>query len=205
MLSLYGTPGYYVGDYYHCQDSVTPIQNRWKNFLNNFDYDHSLFISSQDIVDNSLVYKFYVYDANIRNKEINHEYINNIDILNKFNKYFSDNVSDLLKTVTPISIDAEYRDEFKSLWLNSHHQSAEKSSNNSKIISSLTNSSSKNNQPSPELEVFRWYLKGKTAAETAVILGISRRTVETLLERLKKKLNCFSKAQLISKLGDIAS
>ena len=157
MLSLYGTQGYYVSDYYYCHESVLSIQNRWKEFLNNFDYGHSLFITHQDMIDNSIVYKFYIYDADIRNKGINHEYINNLDTLNKFNKYFSENISNLLNTIIPTSVDLEYQNEFKSLWLNALCQLAEKSSNNFKIISSLIKSNTSTNQPSPrEMEAFHW-------------------------------------------------
>lgn len=42
--------------------------------------------------------------------------------------------------------------------------------------------------------------EGRTAKETAEILNLSRRTVEYYLEKVKIKLDCTSKYQLITKL-----
>lgn len=51
-----------------------------------------------------------------------------------------------------------------------------------------------------EKEVIYWYLKGKSAEQTAKILGITNGTVRTYFERLKTKLGCYYKPQIIIKL-----
>ena len=50
-----------------------------------------------------------------------------------------------------------------------------------------------------ELEVLEYLLKGFTAGETANQLFLSKRTVESHIENIKNKLNCFSKIELIEK------
>lgn len=48
-------------------------------------------------------------------------------------------------------------------------------------------------------ECLYWLLKGKTAAETGEILKLSPRTVESYIHHLKRKFQCSTKAELISK------
>ncbi len=47
-----------------------------------------------------------------------------------------------------------------------------------------------------ERECGIWLILGKTAEETAAILGLSRRTVEDHLASMKVKLGCNNKVQL---------
>lgn len=47
-----------------------------------------------------------------------------------------------------------------------------------------------------EMECVYWYLKGKSSGEIAIILEISRRTVETHIENIKLKLDCSNLFQL---------
>lgn len=51
-----------------------------------------------------------------------------------------------------------------------------------------------------ELECGKWLVLGKTAEETAAILGLSRRTIEDYLASMKVKLRCSNKVQLAIKL-----
>ncbi len=52
---------------------------------------------------------------------------------------------------------------------------------------------------SRETECLTYLLTGKTMREISEILGISRKTVGTYVERLKAKLNCSTRSQLISR------
>jgi len=54
-----------------------------------------------------------------------------------------------------------------------------------------------------ETECLMYFLKGKTMREISEILGISLKTVGTYIDRLKAKLNCSTKSQLISKAIEI--
>lgn len=41
-----------------------------------------------------------------------------------------------------------------------------------------------------------WYTSGKTIKETARILGLSNKTIESYLEKTKMKLGCHTKSEL---------
>ena len=49
-----------------------------------------------------------------------------------------------------------------------------------------------------EVECIRWSIYGKTADETAIILGINKKTVETNFENIRIKLNCTKQSQIIA-------
>jgi len=51
-----------------------------------------------------------------------------------------------------------------------------------------------------EKECVKWLLEGKTAEETGIILGISRKTIESYFENIRTKLNCNNKYQIIRKV-----
>ena len=51
-----------------------------------------------------------------------------------------------------------------------------------------------------EMECGKWLVLGKTAEETATILGLSRRTVEDYLASMKTKLGCNNKVRLAVEL-----
>lgn len=48
-----------------------------------------------------------------------------------------------------------------------------------------------------ESECLKWVIHGKTSDEIAIILSISRRTVEMHLNRMKEKFNCHKLTQLV--------
>ncbi|MDQ2994509.1 MAG: helix-turn-helix transcriptional regulator, partial [Pseudomonadota bacterium] len=50
-----------------------------------------------------------------------------------------------------------------------------------------------------ESEIMFYLLRGKSAKEIANLINLSVRTVETHLERIKSKMHCHSKSQLIEK------
>ena len=54
-----------------------------------------------------------------------------------------------------------------------------------------------------EKQILAWLFQGKTLVEIAIILGISLRTLEKVMPRLKTKLDCQSLFQLGSKLTPI--
>lgn len=56
-----------------------------------------------------------------------------------------------------------------------------------------------------EKEVCHDITKGLTANDIAMKLSLSKRTVESYIENIKEKLNCFSKAELVSKCLDLES
>lgn len=53
-----------------------------------------------------------------------------------------------------------------------------------------------------EREILYWLVRGQTAKHIARKLGVSHRTVEHRLEKIKFKLNVTSRAELIDKVID---
>lgn len=54
-------------------------------------------------------------------------------------------------------------------------------------------------------ECAHWMLLGKTAEETGMILNLSRRTVESYIDNMKKRLECYTKSDLIYKLVQLSA
>lgn len=52
-----------------------------------------------------------------------------------------------------------------------------------------------------ELQCFKWLVKGKTADEIAMILDISKRTVDVHCNNIKRKLDCVKLTQVAYKLA----
>lgn len=52
-----------------------------------------------------------------------------------------------------------------------------------------------------EYECVNYLIRGKTAEEIAIILNISRRTVETHVQNIKRKMNCYNQFRLGYLLG----
>lgn len=71
--------------------------------------------------------------------------------------------------------------------------------NKSKQLSYTLKPSFDNKFSIRESECLYYILRGQSAAMTAAILQISKRTVESYLEIIKIKLNCFSKTEVIEK------
>lgn len=56
---------------------------------------------------------------------------------------------------------------------------------------------------SRELEVVEKLLDGLSAGQIAAVMNLSRRTIEHYVERIKEKLSCFAKAELIQKTREL--
>jgi DNA-binding CsgD family transcriptional regulator len=53
-----------------------------------------------------------------------------------------------------------------------------------------------------QIECMVLFLQNKTNEEVGVIMGISKKTVEAHSIKMKEKLNCFSKKELIEKIKE---
>ena len=54
-------------------------------------------------------------------------------------------------------------------------------------------------------ECMRYLLRGYTASDTALLLNLSKRTVESYIDHIKLKMNCYSKLELFEKFKEIES
>lgn len=95
------------------------------------------------------------------------------------------------------------------------HNNSKKVSENISIISNLFLTDSIRHHVMPgqiinecyltkrELDVAKWLLRGKTLKQTALILGLSPRTVENYFQTMKSKLNVRSKSEFLDKLFNL--
>lgn len=147
---------------------------------------------------------YYYFTGEKDNSKIINVYLSNIDLLKRFIVYFKDIGSDLIAKadkfafkipsfdIRPINFNqelipdiAEFKKEFiehtpiKRYALNIDNRRVD-----------LTQR---------EVDCLEWLVIGKTAAETAAILAISQRTVETHVNRIKEKMDCYKISQIIQK------
>lgn len=157
--------------------------------------------------------EFYIFAVSAEHTRIIHYLVNNIDILYHFIMYFKDRGAKLLKTAhrhrlilskshrsqnEPITLlsDKDYQQELHNLkkqfyqGTSIHKYSFEKGDINGVKLTQR------------EIQCLFYLLHKKTASETAKLMNISRRTVESYLDSIKRKINCDFKADIFTKLKD---
>ncbi|RDI41321.1 Regulatory protein SdiA [Aquicella lusitana] len=198
ILKTYPKPGFYLIDVYpvELKQYSMPVLS----LLNHFDYGHSfriLEITQQT----QRVLKLYSYDAPLERQDVNHTYINNLDIFKKFNGYFDNKIAAIRKNLCKNKIEKTKRCEFNQLIkLSIEQQENAEQFNLTDLCLMQSRETKKSVLMTPrEKEILFWYIKGKTAEETASILKISRRTIERHFENMREKFGCFSKSQIALK------
>ncbi|CAM3010599.1 transcription regulator protein, response regulator containing CheY-like receiver domain and HTH DNA-binding domain [Legionella steigerwaltii] len=192
ILKTYPKTGFYLIDVY--QDEYKQYSLPVFQLLNHFDYGHSFRIL--EIADNCTI-KLYSFDAPLGKQDINHIYLNNLNVLKKFNLYFENKITFIRNKLNQNPFQENRDPEFANLWDLTLKQ------NNfieQTFPASFYLSESKIQITPREKEVLFWYIKGKTSDETAKILNVSRRTIERHFENLREKFGCFSKSQIALKL-----
>lgn len=150
--------------------------------------------------------EFYYFGTTTNNHKLVNFYINNIDLLQRFIFFFKDKAALLLKKANKDRIILE----------NHFESTASLNFDNSIIIPDrkinefFENTAIKNFQlsgsvegetiTSKQLRCIIYLLEGKTAKEIAKKLGLSFRTVEGHINKLKNKFECHTKNELINKL-----
>jgi len=148
---------------------------------------------------------FYYFGTTTNNQSIINFYLNNIDLLKRFILYFRDRANPIIKQAN----------ENRIILPNHFEQHASPLDNETYILEEfkkdfLKETTIKKLQLSGELEgefltnkqlgYIINLMEGKTAKEIARILGVSFRTVEGHITKLKVKFNCRTKNDLILKL-----
>lgn len=164
-----------------------------------FDIDHGITIIER--------YKkycdFYYFGTRANNQGIINFYLNNLDLLKRFTFYFKDSAEGIIRKA-----------EKEKIYIPNHFTEYEKEeglvydSENQLRNDFLSNIPIKNIRLTGryEGEVISdkqagwiiYYIEGKTAKEIAKLLGLSHRTVEGNIERLKIRLNCKSRSELVN-------
>lgn len=149
---------------------------------------------------------FYYFGTTADNFRIINFYLNNIDLLKRFILYFKDHASLIIKKANE-----------NRIILPNHFEQPESFCNNEKyeLESFLKKEFLKETRvktlrltgdlegellTNKQLSCIINLMEGKTAKEIAKTLGISYRTVEGHITKLKIKFNCHTKNDLISKL-----
>lgn len=194
ILKTYPKTGIYLIDVYqeeYKQHSLPVFE-----LLNHFNYGHSF--RMLEIVNNQR-FKLYSFDAPLEKQDINHVYLNNLEVFKKFNSYFDEKISSIKNKLLKRQIDSNNHTECICL-INKFLESDFLKP----IFQGDFYTEDQYIQLTPrEKEILSWFVKGKTSEETACLLSISRRTVERHFENLRDKFSCFSKNQLALKLRDL--
>lgn len=178
---------------------------------------HPWFTYSRDMfgIDNRIILfeKFrhhtdiYTFATNPTHNQAINFYLNNIDILKKFSTYYKEKAKKLFQIYEAKKFIPENK-----LRRNNHIEIVKSFSSADPLLlnfnkvgvsdkkASCIPASIENKLTKREIECLRYLLLGYTAKETAKNLTLSSRTVETHINNIKHKLNCFSKRKIIQLL-----
>lgn len=132
-------------------------------------------------------------------------FLQNIDVMTIFKSYFKEKSADIIKAVEKEKLPSitEYLQGI-NIDINPQHLLPLPSEIKKQLLPIL--SSTRHYLPydpegryltNSERNCVNWLLKGKTADEIAIINGVSRRTIETYITRMKDKFNCNKTISLI--------
>lgn len=160
--------------------------------------DHELLTVNKIMTERGLVLRVISYGAPSDHSQVNSQYLNNLSLIKKMNDYITNSLSPTLQklpTLSPLDREqalAKYC--FKKL----------QPVNLLQFNSSDTCAAFNKIRISPrEQEVVYWYIQGKSNTEISKILNISAGTIRTYFERLKVKLGCYYKHQILIKLSEL--
>lgn len=162
-----------------------------------FNIDHGLSLIQQT----SDGCEMYFLGTTSDNPQVTNRLLNNLDFLHRFSYYFKEQAADLLKQVDRhrIIVPGKFNKVFsEEQGLPRQNQSL----NLHKILALKKVHLNSTVTLSPrELLCAKLLVQGKSARLIAEALFLSPRTVETHINHLKTKLQCYSKAELIYKIN----
>lgn len=135
----------------------------------------------------------FLFATNNNNPNFSHHYLNHLDLLKKFGRYFLQETESFLKRIRDDRYNLHEAKGDAFLERNPLLPLSNKSPNLENFLKSISHLSPREQEC---LELFR---QGKSAQSTAAKLGLSRRTVEHYFESIKNKLNCHSKWDLLNR------
>lgn len=155
------------------------------------------------IVKENADYKeIYYFASHKTNYKINYFYLNNLDLLEKFTYYFKEKAAKLIKLHESFKLDTP------NIYAKKAIPDLDSADLRRKFFSEIQHTKFYSNNyflRQRELECIKWLSRGKSFHEIAKILEISERTVETHINNVKKKLNCYKSTELIQKLNSLLS
>lgn len=182
-----------------------PGQDVFNEARFHFDIDHGITVVHQ-LADSI---EFTHLAARRSDYHITNNYLNNMNLINQFILSFRDQAKDLIAIAQANMLPSR---EILRLENSSHDGILEKFTKCNKTEHSIYGKKkmlSANYQnihlTCREVECIELLKKGKTALDISLILNISKRTVESHIENIRKKLNCYNNFQLgymISKIDN---
>lgn len=186
-------------DSYSSGFSVWPQESNLPVFAHGRNYYHSdngitLILKDKDYCE------YFMFGADLHNKQMINFYINNLELLKNFTEYFYEQSNDLIKkatknliTLTPTVKKSNQAIQIcKSIDSSSIKELFPKKVHSNKPISQSVPLSPR------EMACVKYLLKGKTAKEIANFLHLSYRTIEYYLENIRGKTGCRNKYELIA-------
>lgn len=146
-----------------------------------------------------------IFDFAARKAEytINTYYINHIHLFEQYIQHFYDKAKFLIKRAVCDRFTLNFDDDI-DIYTEEPDLVIIPFANNNKSLLDLSQLRNISNPLTMrEKECLEWLVKGKTAHEMALILGISKRTSEKHIEKIKEKLGCYTLFQLGLKIGSI--
>lgn len=171
---------------WHAHDDFSSANYEAKNL---FDIDNKFEIVEKG----SGYYDIFGFGSAAGNEKINNFYINNLGFLKRFSCYFKSEARSLIK-----KCELEENLLFIEKSNSSHNdQRSDLSFLKNRIRRYLiTHEKGQAYLSNREIEAVVFYVKGRTASETGVCLGIAEKTVEHYIASAKEKLGCKTKADL---------
>ncbi len=176
--------------------SSLPCQQIFCDLRNYFQIDHGITLAEKT---NDGV-EYFHFGSFVGNYEINNFYINNIDLLKRFNLYFKTNAKKLIENASKIRVlykNPKNTNEFENT------SSLEQQELRSRFIAHtplnkipINTNKLKFTLTQKELECSKLFIQGYSAKQIANIMNISCRTAEEHLANLKTKFSCSKESQL---------
>lgn len=186
------TPGYYLW-------STLPGQNVF-DMARGFDIDHGITFVS----DHAKHYDFFHLGATRDNPQVLNFYLNHRDALERFIAYFKDAAADLIKQIemNRMTVPFPKRSPQQNIAMpNPEINIDEFLTEIERDRYYLKHDNEDVYLTRRESECLKWCLNGKSSDEIAIIMAISKRTVETHIDNVKEKLRCNKQFQLGYKLA----
>lgn len=140
---------------------------------------------------------FFHFASSPNNSHINNFYVNNLEAFGKFADFFLEKAHQLIRISERNRI--KVAPEENDLEVLSKEEKANNDSGFMRVLTQNGMNSGSINLSKRQKDCLYWLLKGKTAAETANILNLSQRTVESYINHIKIKFQCSTKSELIVK------
>lgn len=179
--------GFYLIDNLNCNDPLRQEMQQGRKLY--FSYYHNLVFmrSTGEYVEG------FDFGTNNKNSAINEWYLSNIDVLEKFMQYFKARVSNILNDSDKYCFHSPDLIEPSG---NKVYRNIEQGLIRDQDVLKTKVEVQYEKLTAREKECLYWLFCGKTAPEIALILNISKRTVEKFISNLKEKFNCYTLFQL---------